>query len=169
MRDRLIILLILGCGALLQQVLPPWSIFGGIKPPILAALALYYAFRRDTRGMWLAVFGAAILHDSLDQGSFGPALLTFPVFGILGNKVRTEIFAEDLFAQLFLGAAMGLFTMMATIMIYGITGQRPMHFGHNLMRLFGAFCLGLCTFPLITLAINKLMGLLPKRRGYGWQ
>ncbi|WP_372806243.1 rod shape-determining protein MreD [Pontiella sp.] len=169
MKRRLLMILLLALAALLQQVLPAWPLFGGMKPPILAAMVLYYALRRDNREMWIVVFVAAVLQDGLNLGSFGPALLAFPAIGIVANKVRNEVFADGLVSQLVFGAAAGLFTTFSALLIYGITGQRPVQFGESLMRLGGSFWLGMATLPLVSLSINKLEAALPKRKGYGWQ
>ncbi|VGO16934.1 hypothetical protein PDESU_05527 [Pontiella desulfatans] len=169
MKRRILMALLLMLGALLQQVLPAWPLFGSMKPPILAAMVLYYALRRDNRDMWLVVFAAALLQDGLNLGAFGPALLAFPVIGILANKIRSEVFADGLVSQLIFGAAVGLFTAFASLLIYSATGQRPMHFGLTLLRLGGSFWLGMATLPLVSFSINKLEAALPKRRGYGWQ
>ncbi|MEA2067988.1 MAG: hypothetical protein U9P12_02195 [Verrucomicrobiota bacterium] len=169
MKRRLLMLLTLALGALLQQSLPVWPLFGGIAPPILAALVLHYALRRNNRDMWLAVFAGAILQDGLDFGSFGPALLAFPAIGIMASRIRSEVFSDGLVSQLVFGAAVGLFTTFASLLIYSATGQRPIHFGLSLLRLFGSACLGMATLPLVSLSINKLEAALPKRRRYGWQ
>jgi rod shape-determining protein MreD len=132
-------------------------------------MVLHYALRRDNRDMWLVVFSAAILQDGLDLGTFGPALLAFPTIGILANRIRNEVFADGLVSQLFFGAAAGLFTTLTALLIYAVTGQRPMSFGMVLLRLFGSLFLGMATLPLVSLAINKLEAAIPKRRGYGWQ
>jgi rod shape-determining protein MreD len=169
MKRRILMLLTIATGALLQQFLPTWPLFGGMKPPILAALALHYALRRNNKDMWLAVFSAAIMQDGLELGPFGPALLAFPIIGILANRIRTEVFSDGLVSQLFFGAAIGLFTTFITLLIYSATGQRPFHFGTAVLRLFSSLCLGMATLPLVSLSINKLEDALPKRRGYGWQ
>lgn len=156
-------------GALVQQLLPGWPIFGEQKPPVLAALALHYAFRCEGRGMWIAVVFAMVLQDGLEHGNFGPALLTFPLFGVLGNRIRNEIFVDGIVTQLIFGAAMGLLFTLVCILIYSVTGQRPMHFGQNLMRLFGALVLGAITLPVVSIVMRKIESFLPKRRGYGWQ
>jgi rod shape-determining protein MreD len=169
MKQRALMLLMLAVGALVQQILPPVPLFGGVKPPIMAALALYYALRRNRNDMWLAIFVAALLSDGLDLGSFGPALLAFPVIGILAHRVRNEVFSDGIVSLLFFGAATGVFTTFVTILVYSFSGQRPVPFSMALLRLVGSFCLGMITLPLVTLAINKLEAALPKRRGYGWQ
>ena len=51
-RRRFFIFVELLLGALLQQLLPGWALCGGMKPPILAALVLHHALRRDNRDMW---------------------------------------------------------------------------------------------------------------------
>jgi rod shape-determining protein MreD len=169
MKRRILMFLLLAGGALLQESLPAWPLFGGLKPPILAAMVVYYALRRDNRDMWLVVFAAAVLQDGLDLGTFGPALLAFPSVGILANRIRSEIFADGLVSQLLFGAAVGLFTTLTTLLIYAASGQRPMPFGMVLLRLSGSFWLGMATLPLVSFSINKLEASLPKRRTYGWQ
>lgn len=169
MRRRILMLLIIGLGALLQQVLPGAHIFGGIKPPILAAMVLHYALRRDNRDMWLAVFTAALMQDGLELGSFGPALLAFPIIGIIANRIRTEVFSDGLVSQLFFGALISVFFTFITLLIFTASGQRPFYFGQAVIRLLGAFCLGTITLPLVSHSIIRLEALIPKRRSYGWQ
>lgn len=169
MKMRILMLLTLIAGALLQQLLPVWPLFGGVKPPILASLALYYALRRDHADMWLAIIAAALLRDGLDLGPFGTAMIVFPVIGIIAQRIRNEVFSDGFFTQLTFGALLGLSITFVALFIYGITGQRPLHLGIAMLRLFGSFCLGMITFPMVSLAINKLEAALPKRRRYGWQ
>ena len=169
MKHRILMLLTIGIGALLQQFLPSWALFGGMKPPILAALVLHYALRRDNRDMWLAVFIAALMQDGLELGSFGPALLAFPIIGILANRVRSEVFADGLISQLIFGAVIGLFFSLITLLVFTASGERPFHFGQSLHRLLGSFGLGMLTLPLVSHSIIWLEGLIPKRRTYGWQ
>jgi rod shape-determining protein MreD len=169
MKRRILMLLIIGAGALLQEVLPVWPIFGGIKPPILAALVLHFALRRDNRDMWLAVFAAALLQDGLDIGSFGPALFVFPTIGILANRIRTEVFSDGLVSQLIFGATISLFLTFMTLLILTASGQRPFYFGQAVMRLLGSIFLGMLTVPLVSRAVLGIESLIPKRRTYGWQ
>ena len=156
-------------GALVQLFLPVWPMLGGIKPPVLAAFMLYYALHRSPRGMWIAVFWAALLHDGLDLGGFGPALVGFPVIGVLAHRVRLEIFVDGLVTQMIFGALGAMLATLVAVVLYAVTGQRPFHFGYALVRIIGSGLLGMVVLPLVSLVMNKLEALLPKRRGYGWQ
>ncbi len=156
-------------GALVQLFLPTLPVLGGIKPPVLAAFALYYALHRSPRGMWIAVFWAALLHDGLDLGGFGPALVGFPLIGILAHRVRLEIFVDGLVTQMIVGALGAMLAMFVAILLYTITGQRPFHFGYALLRMVGSGLLGLVVLPLVSWTMKKLEAAIPKRRGYGWQ
>ncbi len=169
MTQRILMLLLIPLGALLQQLLPVWPIFGGIKPPILAALALYYALRRKNKDIWIAILVTTLMQDGLDVGPFGPALLAFPIIGMVAQRIRNEIFVDGLISQVFFGAAIGIFTTFVTLLIYTATGQRPFLFGTTVARLLGALCLGAITLPLVSIIVNKIEKALPKRRGYGWQ
>ncbi len=165
----MLMLAVIALGALAQMLLPPFPLFGSLKPPVLAAAVLHYALRRDNRDMWIAVFTAAVLQDGLEPGSFGPALLAFPAIGILANRIRNEIFSNGIVTQLFLGAAAGLFCALVTLLVYTVSGQRPFGFGLALERLLGSAVLGLFTLPAVTRLIIRIEALMPKRRDYGWQ
>lgn len=169
MMRRTYMLVLIALGALLQQALPALAFLGGMKPPILAAMALHHALRKGVPDLWIAVFFAALLQDGLELGSFGPALLAFPVIGLVAYRIRNEIFSDGLVTQLVLGAAVGLLTAFITLVVYTVTGQRAVPPGLAFIRLFGALLLGMATLPVVSHTINALESLIPKRRGYGWQ
>jgi rod shape-determining protein MreD len=169
MMRRIYMLVIIACGALLQQALPGPAFFGGIKPPVLAALALHHALRKGDPDFLIAILFAALLRDGLEPGSFGPALLAFPVMGLVARRIRNEIFSDGLVTQLVLGAAMGLFTTLTALLIYTVTNQRSLPGVMVLMRLIGSTLLGMATLPIVSRSVNRLESLIPKRRAYGWQ
>ena len=162
-------LLTIAFGALLQQLLPGSPLCGGIKPPIVAAIALHYALRSEKKEMWLAVLFAALLQDGLDLGSFGPALLSFPAIGLVAYRIRNEIFADGLVSQIVLGALLGLFTAVVALTVYSATGQRETHPLLGMVRLISSTGLGMVTLPLASRTISWIEASLPKRKGYGWQ
>ena len=169
MMRRTLMFLTIALGALLQQLLPGWPLCGGIKPPVVAAIALHYALRSEKKEMWLAVLFAAVLQDGLDLGSFGPALLTLSAVGLFAFRIRNEIFADGLVTQLVLGALMGLFTAFAALIVYSATGQREVPLLTALVRLISSIGLGMGTLPLVSRSISRIEAALPKRKGYGWQ
>lgn len=170
MKRRALMLLTIALGALLQQLLPGWVLVGGLKPPILAAMALHYALRKGGPDLWIAVFFAAILQDGLDLGPFGPALLAFPALGLLAYRIRNEIFSDGLVTQLILGAFTGLSTTFVALVFFSAVGQRSIPPGLVFLRLFGSFCMGMVTLPLVSRAINLVEAAIPKRReGPRWQ
>lgn len=169
MKRRTYMLVIILLGAIVQQLLPGMALLGGMKPPILAAMALHHALRKGKPDLWMAVFFAAVLQDSLDLGTFGPALLAFPIMGQLAYRFRNEIFIDGLVTQIVLGATLGLFTACVTLLIYSVTGQRAVPPGLAFLRLLGASLLGMGTLPVVSRTINWLESLIPKPRGYGWQ
>lgn len=169
MMRRMLMFLIVVFGALLQQLLPAWPLCGGIKPPILGAITLHFALRKEKKELWLVLMFAALLQDGLDMGSFGPALLAFPAVGLAAYRIRNEIFADGLVTQLVLGACLGFFTTVVTLFVYSATGQRHMYPGVVFLRLISSIALGMATLPLVSRSINWLETTLPKRKGYGWQ
>jgi cell shape-determining protein MreD len=169
MKRRIYMLLIIALGALLQQTLPGLALFGGMKPPILAAMALHHALHKGAPDYWFAVLFAAILQDGLDLGSFGPALIAFPLMSQLAHRIRNEIFSDGLVTQLVLGAAMGLFTAFTALLIFSITGQRSVAPGLILLRLLSATLLGIITLPVVSHTVQGLESLIPKPREYRWR
>ena len=169
MKRRTYMLILIAFGALLQQVVPGVSLLGGMKPPILASMALHHALRKGKPDLWMAVFFAALLQDGLDLGSFGPALLAFPVMSHFAFRIRNELFLEGLVTQLALGAAMGLFTASTALLIYAATGQRTPPAGLAFLRLTGSLLLGMAAFPVVSHIIVRMESLIPKPREYGWQ
>lgn len=169
MMHRTRMLLTIALGALLQQLLPGWPLCGGIKPPIVASIALYYALRSDKKEMWLAILFAAILQDGLDLGTFGPALLSFPMVGLAAYRIRNEIFADGLVTQLVLGALLGFFTTLVTLLVYSATGQRDVPPLTVFVRLISSIGLGMAALPLVSRSLTWIEASLPKRKGYGWQ
>jgi rod shape-determining protein MreD len=165
----ILIFAIIVLGAIAQLFLPSWPLFGGMKPPILLMIALYYSLQHSTKNMWLALILSAVLQDGLDLGRFGPALLAFPIIGTWLHKVRFEIFTEGIFTQMFLGLCSALFFTLTSLFIFTLTRERPFHFGFAILRLIGSGLLGMVISPFIFMGINKLEALLPRRRGYNWQ
>jgi rod shape-determining protein MreD len=169
MKRRTYMLSIIVLGALAQQALPGFALLGGIKPPVLASMAVHHALRKGSPDLWMAVFFAAVLQDGLELGSFGPALLAFPLAGLAAYRIRNEIFLDGLVTQLAGGAFLGLFTAFVTLLIYSATGQRTVPPGLALVRMLGAILLGMVTLPVVSRSINWLESLIPKPREYGWQ
>ncbi len=169
MKRRTYMLAIIIFGAVVQQLVAGPAVLGGLKPPILAAMALHHALRKGKPDFWIAVVFAALLQDGLELGSFGPALLSFPVMGYAAYRIRNEIFFDGLVTQLVLGAAMGLFTTFTAVLVYSVTGQRALPPGMALLRLLGSTLLGMATLPIVSRSINWLESLIPKPREYGWQ
>lgn len=166
---RMLMLALIYFGALVQLYLPAWPVLGGAKPPVLAALALHYALHLRRSEMWLPVIWAAVLHDSLDPGPYGPALLAFPLLALPANRVRSEIFVDGLVTQLICGALCGMLVTLAALLFYRIGGIRPLPPLQTMVRVAGAALLGMLTLPAVSGAVRSIENALPKRRGYGWQ
>lgn len=162
---RAVMLIIFLAGALLQSLLPEWPLFGGLRPPVVIALVIYYAFRVERRDMWLAVFWGALLYDSLEPGAFGPALLSFPLVGLAVHKVRNEVFADGIVTLLLFGMLGAGFVMLVTVIVYAVTGERPVSAG----RVFGALVLGMVTMPVVNAVVRYAESGIPKRREIRWK
>lgn len=164
MKRRALMLFLILLGALLQQLLPGISLLGGMKPPILGAMALFHALHKGTPDLWIAVFFAALLQDGLSGGSFGPALLSFPALSLLIYRVRSEIFTDSLVTQMVVGALMGFCTAFAIGVFHSALGQLSVEPRLVFIRLFGALLLGLVTQPVVARVLLRMEALIPKWR-----
>ncbi|MBN2684241.1 MAG: hypothetical protein JXR40_03080 [Pontiellaceae bacterium] len=168
MMRRALMLFLIVLGALLQQLLPGVPVFGGMKPPILGAMALFHASHKGIPDLWIAVFFAALLHDGLSYGSFGPALLAYPALSLLIYRVRSDIFADGLVTQLVVGALMGLSTAFVLVVFHSALGQLNVPPRDVFIRLFGSLLLGLVTQPVVARVVQRIEALIPKRRERRW-
>ncbi len=127
MKTPIILLLLILLSLLLQQSLPAWPLFAGLKPPLTLALVVHLAFRLSPRMAWLSTSGVALLYDSLEPGPFGPALLAFPLITYFILRHRRNLFADGIITQLFCGACAGTLTVLSAGIIYLVTNARPIH------------------------------------------
>ena len=97
------------------------------------------------------------------------ALLSFPMVGLVAYRIRNEIFADGLVTQLALGALLGFFTTVVTLLVYSATGQRDVPPLSVLARLISSIGLGMAALPLVSRTLTWIEASLPKRKGYGWQ
>ena len=153
MKNLLIISFLLIASICLQQMLPGWPIFNNLKPSIVLALLVHLAFRLSIRNTWQFTFISALIYDGLEPGSYGPALLSFPIITLLILKFRNDLFRNGLVTQIFCGAVSGAIVIFVTSLLYFITNARPISSIVSLI-IFGAI-IGAMIQPLLSQIIIK--------------
>jgi len=153
MKTSVMLLLLTLICLLLQQSMPAWPLFAGLKPPLTLALVVHLAFRLPPRAAWLATFFIALLYDSLEPGPLGPALLAFPLITYLILRHRRNLFADGIITQLFCGACAGILTILSACLVYILTNARSIPSLTAL--LFGGIFLGAFTQLLLSQLMLK--------------
>lgn len=146
MKKFIWLLLLFFSALIIQQRLPQWGLFGGLKPPLFTSVMIYASFRLKDKNAWIVSIASAFLYDSLEPGPYGPALLSFPILTLLIIRFRKNLFHEGLITQIFCGAISGLITIIFSIFIYLITDARPLDF--IFIRVVGSMILGAISLPL---------------------
>jgi len=162
------IFLFLFLGALIQLELPPITFLGGMKPPVVMALVIYYAMHVSAKELKVAVCWAALLYEGLEFGTIGPGILTFALLAWAVYRVRFEIFVDGLGTQGLFGVLGGIVLVLIAAILYGLTHQRPFQLGLLFRQLFGAGVLGMITLPLVCFLVHHFEALFPEKRGGGW-
>jgi len=163
------LVLLIALGAVVQSFLPVWPLFASVKPPVLPALVLYYAFKGSHRVMWAAALWAALLQDGLDAGPVGPALIAFPVVGNLTYRIRNDVFPEQPVTHVIFGALGHMLVTLIFLLIFAVTGVRPVTFSLGLLRMIGACLSGMITVPVVFFVMQQIEETLPMRKAVIWQ
>ncbi len=154
MKSHVLLILLLFASALLQQTLPAWPVFGGLKPPVMLAVVLHAALRLPVREVLGLTMLAAVVHDGLEPGPFGPALIAYPLLAVLAVRFRNDLFCNSMAMQTFFGALAGLVAVLAAILVYAATGARPLTGSGR--RLGGGPFLGAATLLIVSLLLPKI-------------
>jgi rod shape-determining protein MreD len=96
-----------------QAACPPVAWLGGVKPPLLLCVALYYALTRGSSAMLVAAFLAGLVQDALSPVPLGYSSFTFCLVCWAAGRVRGLVLTESIVTQLVFGAASAALTTLA--------------------------------------------------------
>ncbi len=156
----LVMTFVLLCAAIVQSLLPSFICLGQSRPPLLLAVVLYYALRREDDITLVAGLQAGFFQDILDKGPLGYSALIFCIIGWTAGRFRRVVVVESLITQVFFGfIAGGVVVLGGYLMLRGteFTGCRP---SWVLVKMFGVSILSMICTPVVFLMISKLDRLL---------
>ncbi len=136
-------------GVLLQAHLPGIPVLGGIRPPLLAGLVLYYALNHRIAAGWMAALAAGLLLDALSLVPPGYSVLLFLGLAGVADRYRKLVLPEATVTAVFFGGLAGLSYSMV---LYGLLVRSGMEPGHPVqvtMRIAGSGLTGLVTTPVV--------------------
>jgi len=152
--------------AVVQSLLPTSLFFGGARWPLLTALTIYWALRLPRGRAMETALAAAVLHDALEPGGFGPALLVFPLLAWAANRCRGIVMAESLVAQLVFGGLGALAATLGAISLHWITGRRPLEVAPGFLRLLGSLPAGATALAAVSFFLRDRAA--RRREGRAW-
>lgn len=144
------------CGAILQALMPAWTWFGFVKPPVLLGLVMYYAFTRGRGFMLLTAVTAGVLQDALGMIPLGYSAACFCAVGLLVQRFRDVVFIFRSVTHVVVGAlGHGLATVLMALLL--VHDDRVVWMpGWTVSRVVGSIVLGAITVPLVFRAAEIL-------------
>jgi len=147
---------ILTC-AMLQAVLPAWQTLGQAKAPLLLGAVLYYALSRNNLQVIEASILAGVLQDSLGPIPHGFSVIAFLSVGLVVNHYRDRVFGEHWFTHVMLGVGSSVMVTLSLYLLLVGSGLRAgVPFSFALSKSLGMSLLGVVTFPLVYVCMDKL-------------
>ena len=165
----LVMLVLLVITAVAQCAMPGWAAFGGVKPPLLLSVVLYYALTRERWTMVACAILAGLLQDALSPVPLGYSTSCFCIIGFFASRFDTIVFIESAFTAAFFGAlASCAFTLgVGTLLLRDGLLAAPLWW--LIMRAIGCAALGAASAPIILRLgfwTDRMVGNVEKRRGH---
>lgn len=107
-----IMVFLLLAGALFQSLMPPMAWLGLSKPPVLPAVALYYALVHPRGMAVVAAILAGVIQDTMSLFPVGTSALCLVVVGLVVVETRETMFRDSLVTVAVLGAVSAAFTTL---------------------------------------------------------
>lgn len=145
-------------GGVLQAVLPTAAWLGGIRPPILLSLTLYYALTRDRIPVGAALT-AGLIQDALGMLPLGYSSLCFCGAAWLANRFRDAVFAGEWFTHAVFGALLaGVCTGALYVMLKVTAAPEPFHIplARVAFKITASLILGAVCAPLVCGGMERL-------------
>lgn len=143
-------------GALLQAHLPGIVFFGGIRPPVLCGIVLYYALNHRGSAGVISAFLAGLVLDTLSFVPLGYSVLLYCVMAFVVGRYRKLVLPEAMITAAFFGGLAGL---LYPTVIFGLLireGMAADHLISVIARIVGNGLLGMVTTPVVILIMSRL-------------
>ena len=137
-------------GGLFQSLMPAAAWMGLSKPPVLLAVALYYALVHS-RGMALtAAIFAGIIQDSMSLFPVGYSSLCFVAFALIVGGARETLFRDSLFTVAIVGGVLSALTTLALYLMLQVNAlEVHLPAWWVALKMGGSAILGLGTVPVV--------------------
>jgi rod shape-determining protein MreD len=153
----LIVMALLLLGAtVLQAGLPAYAFMGQARPPLLLAVAMYYALSRGPSLALTAALAAGLLQDALSEIPLGWSVTAFALVVLLAGRYGNIITSEHFWPHALLGA---LAAFAVTVALYAglrAVGSVACPWEWALLKSAWTAGCGAVATPLVCAAANRL-------------
>lgn len=162
--NRVVITVFLLAGTIIQLLLPQWGIFRNTEMPVLNGLLICIALHTDYSRMLFAAVLTGLLHDTFSPAPLGLSIPFFVILAMLVYRIRNDVFGDRPFTYVVLGVASALFQILYYVVVFALSGLRPLSFGLIGLRLSGSLLAGALVVPLVSIVVLRLTSERSRRR-----
>ena len=163
----IVMLLLVGVAAVLQDGLPGFTILAQAKFPFLPAVVLYYALCRGIGSMLLAAFIAGVVQDAVSPVPLGFSVCCFMLVGWIASRFQRLVMTESVVTPMFFGAVVGGTTTLVLFAMLTGHGLIACSLPWALAKAAATGLLGVAATPPVFLAagsFDRLVGNVSSRR-----
>jgi rod shape-determining protein MreD len=139
-----------------QLQIPPWTLLGDAKVPLILGLVLYYAMKHDVEHMLMAGLVGGIVQDAMSPVPLGFSSCIYCILGALSIRFRGVVMADAPLTSVLFGAAGGFLAILATDFMLSRSGYLDAPMGWMLLKAAGSALLGALGVPLVFLVAGRL-------------
>jgi rod shape-determining protein MreD len=157
--------------AILQALTPSWSAVGQAKPPLLLAVAIYFALTRPARRALPAAAAAGLIQDALGLTPLGYSAAGFLVAAAAVNRYRDEMYPNHPVTHILTGAAAAAGVTAALAVALSAAGRLAFDAPWFAMKSFGSLVLGGLVTPVLChllQSLDEVLGLRPRKEEPAW-
>ena len=154
----IVMLLLLLSAAALQTLQPTLVFMGQAKAPLLPAVTLYYALRREKSRMLLAALLAGMIQDGTSLIPMGVSSACFAVMGLVVSRFAHVVTRDHPLSLSLIGGGAGVLLCLSLWAWLSWSGAIRYGAGWALTKTFWTAVLGMWTAPLVYLAACGLDG-----------
>jgi len=154
----LVLAIAMTAACMTQAALPAINVLGGVRWPVLTAVAIHYALRHRAGFAAAAAVTAGIVLDTLSEAPFGLSPIVLGGVAGLTRVARRWAHTESWTARAVVGAAGVLAATLATGLWLARAGLITLNGGAVLWRAVGAGILGALCVPVVGMLIGRLDG-----------
>lgn len=156
-----VMILAIGVGIMLEQLVPSSVFIGFAKPPILMCVVAYYAMNHSAPRMLFVALTGGILCDGIAALPLGVTPLALAAGGTIVHHYRNVVFSGKLATNIFFGTAVGICAPLTVFILLLFLGHAYYSIQLRIMvlKIICTAVYGAVLFPVIYASLERLESL----------